>query len=448
MEAGADVFRLNFSHSDHAWHAQVLRTIRQAEIRRGTSVAVIQDLCGPKMRLSHVAQQGTDLNEGELVRITTQGRWEQDPSRQFDLATTYEHLLDDVRPGDRLLIDDGRVELTVEECDRSIASARVVRGGPVSVGKGLNLPGVRLSTPSLTEKDWADLAWGIAHEVDYVALSFVRHPDDVAAVQERLAAARCPTQVIAKIERPEALEHVDAIIDLADGLMVARGDLGLETDLARVPLLQKQLIERCRAACKPVITATQMLDSMMHASTPTRAEVSDVANAVYDGSDAIMLSGETAAGRFPIEAVRVLDRVARMAETDAAHRLPHQAIGAQADRQSAIVGGAVSAANCLGARRIIALTRSGRTARMLAENRLPIPVTAITNCAGVSRQLALSYGVESICLPQVVIVPQLLHAIECLTRQHDWAEQGERLIVISSLDGCYGQTDTLHVYEV
>ena len=309
LVAGANVVRLNFSHGDHAWHSRVLRLVRDVAAELGLAVAVMQDLCGPKIRVSPIRGGQLDVEVGDTVRITTEHHLANagagDEAEDFDLASNYAALLDDVNVGQRILLDDGRIELVAEEKAPGRLTARVLRGGRVLPGKGMNLPGAALSVESVTEKDWQDLDWAISHDVEYVALSFVRHPDDLLRVRNHLDEVGSHIRLIAKIERPEAIQYVEQILAIADGLMVARGDLGVETKLARVPLLQKLLIEQCRSVCKPVITATQMLESMVHESTPTRAEVSDVANAIYDGTDAIMLSGETATGRFPSEAVAV-----------------------------------------------------------------------------------------------------------------------------------------------
>ena len=450
IEAGTNVFRLNFSHSDHPWHSAAIATIRAEADALQVPVAVMQDLCGPKIRLSRVVEENYTVASGDRIRVTTERHLAADgPAISFDVASTYASLLDDVSPGDVMLLDDGRLEVCVEEHLGNVIVVRVIRGGPLSVGKGINLPGVSLSTDSVTEKDWRDLQWGIQHDVDYVALSFVRHPDDVAAVQCRLAEEGSRAKVIAKIERPEAIEHIDAIIRLADGLMVARGDLGLETDLARVPMLQKRLIGRCRQLCKPVITATQMLESMVHNATPTRAEVSDVANAIYDGSDAIMLSGETAVGKHPVRAVGVLDHVARVTEADL-QQDPHvERRQAQPDSTvAAVVEGAITTALGVGARRVVIYSQSGSTARALARHRLPMPVVTLTHDASTYRQLSLCYGVEPLLLPSRMKLPKLLDDLDRMVAEHGWGSPGDLIVVVSALDGEDGNTDTMHIHTV
>ncbi len=450
MQAGANVFRLNFSHADHDWHTATLQTIRCEAARLELPIAVMQDLCGPKMRLSHVAAEKCMLAAGDQIRVTTASRADGEAGEliEFDLATTYEYLLDDVGLGSTLLLDDGRVELQVSEKHDLYIVCEVVRGGTLHKGKGLNLPGASLSTDSMTDKDWIDLEWGIANEVEFVALSFVRRPEDLIGVSGRLAEAGSRAHVIAKIERPEAIEHIEQIIDLSDGLMVARGDLGLETELARVPMLQKRLIERCRLLGKPVITATQMLESMVHNATPTRAEVSDVANAIYDGSSAIMLSGETAQGSFPRQAVEVLHNVALVSELDVAERFVVRCQGNATSVSEAVVEAAAVAALNLGVRRVVIYTHSGDTARSIARYRLPMPVVAVTNSQTTYRQLNLSYGVEPLYLPHVADIPQLLAEIDQLALSGDWAQIGDELVVVSALDGRRGRVDTLHIHRV
>ncbi len=449
--AGVNVFRLNFSHSEHAWHERMLTMIRSVAEELHTPIAVLQDLCGPKIRLSRVPHENYTVREGELVRITTEERLclHGDAAFEFDVASTYAALISDVEPGRRLLLDDGRIELVVEQKLTHTLVSRVLRGGVINRGKGMNLPGSELSAECMTEKDWRDLEWGIKHGVDFVALSFVRRPEDLVGVRTRLDDTGSSALLIAKIERPEAINHVNQILELADGLMVARGDLGLETDLARVPLLQKSLIELCRRIGKPVITATQMLESMVTESTPTRAEVSDIANAIYDGTDAIMLSAETATGRFPEAAVAVIDRVARATES---HLDLHSTFNRRQSHSSnvstAICDGAVATALNLDARRVVVYSHSGQTARLLARSRLPMNIVAVTNMPTTYRQLALSYGVSPVLLPSVTDLPQLLIEMDRLVVDEAWGSPGDNLVIVSSLDGRDGHIDTLHVHCV
>lgn len=452
IRAGANVFRLNFSHGTHDKHAETLAHIRQVAQRLGRPVAVLQDLCGPKIRISRLAHEDYMVRPGDMVRVTTQRCFDaaatDDPARTCDIASTYSELIHDVRPGDAILLDDGRIELEVESKEPTLLVTRVRRGGKVLPNKGINLPGVQLSTDSVTAKDWRDLDWGVRQGVDLVALSFVRRAEDLLPVRTYLDQAGSHIRLIAKIERPEAIDHIEGILALADGLMVARGDLGVETDLARVPLLQKSLIRRARLAHKPVITATQMLESMVHDSTPTRAEVSDVANAICDGTDAVMLSAETASGSFPVQAVQVLHEVATVTESGRAQEVALQRPNGAESTAAAVVEAAATTALLVEAKRVIVYSQSGLTARLLASCRLPMPVVAVTNVETTYRQLALSYGVQPLYLPNIVNLPQLLEQIDQLAHDQKWATAGHKLVVVSALDGRDGSIDTLHVHRV
>lgn len=450
IQTGCSVFRFNFSHGTHEQHSQALEIVRREARDLELPVAVMQDLCGPKIRISHIAAGEVDAKEGMMLKVTTNGRIGNDPTcRHFewDLSSTYEPLLDDIRPGDHLLINDGRVELVVDRVFPNYLNSTVIRAGKITKGKGLNMPGVALSTPSITEKDWKDVAWAVANNIDFVALSFVREAVDILRLREYLAGHDCRAHIIAKIERPEALDHIHEIIKEADGIMVARGDLGLETDFAEVPLIQKKLIELCRLQAKPVITATQMLDSMVTAPTPTRAEVSDVANAILDGSDAIMLSNETAAGEYPVRSVEVLDRIALASEK--AYPRFSRSMGADDHSDKVVVTeAAATMATHAQAKRIVVYTGSGHTARLISRYRLPIPVVVVTNHAKTCQQLALSYGCQPIYLPEISKLSQLLEKMDELALEKHWASPGDNLVVISALDGRDGRIDTLHVHHV
>lgn len=452
IRAGANVFRLNFSHGTHEKHAATLAHVRRVAAELGRPVAVLQDLCGPKIRISYLAQADYAVRPGDTVRVTTQRLFDaagaDDLARTCDIASTYDALVDDVRLGDAILLDDGRIELVVQEKQPALLVTQVRRGGKVLPNKGINLPGVQLSTDSVTAKDWRDLEWGVRQGVDLVALSFVRRPDDLLPVRAYLDQAGSHIRLIAKIERPEAIEHIEGILALADGLMVARGDLGVECDLARVPLLQKQLIQRARLAHKPVITATQMLESMVGDSTPTRAEVSDVANAICDGTDAVMLSAETASGKFPVPAVEVLHEVATVTETGRPHAAVLQRPSGAESTAAAVVDAAATTALLVQAKRVVVYSQSGLTARLLASCRLPMPVVAVTNVEITYRQLSLSYGVQPLLLPQIVNLGQLLEQIDRLAHEQQWASPGHKLVVVSALDGRDGSIDTLHVHQV
>src|SRR5919205_1900037 len=313
LEHGVDVARLNFSHGRHEDHAEVLDRIRAASRRLVKAVAVLQDLQGPKIRTGPLkaGKVGVLLEPGSDITITTEGDFLGDEKL---VSTTYRHLAEDVRPGDRLLVDDGLLELRVLKTDGVRAACEVVEGGVLKEHKGINLPGVALRAQALSEKDRRDLAFGLAHGIDYVGLSFVRTAEDVALCRTEMERFGRVVPIIAKIEKPEALDNMDAIIAATDGLMVARGDLGVEIQPERVPTLQKEMLRKANKAGKPVIVPTQMLESMIEHPRPTRAEATDVANAVWDGADAVMLSGESASGRYPLLAVQMMDRIVREAE--------------------------------------------------------------------------------------------------------------------------------------
>ena len=396
MEAGADVFRLNFSHGNHRQLAEVVAEIRDLSRHRRRAVAILGDLQGPKIRTGLMEGGSMVLTPDQEVTITTEDRLGKDNL----IPTSYSALPDDVRPGDHILLDDGLLELEVTEVRNRDVKCRVLVGGVLSDRKGMNLPGVRVSAPALTEKDRQDLQFCIDQELDYVALSFVRTARDIEILRELLYGQPTNLRVIAKIEKPEAVANFDAILTAADGIMVARGDLGVEINPEKVPLIQKHIIRTCNDAGKPVITATQMLESMVHNPRPTRAETSDVANAILDGTDAVMLSAETASGKYPREAVAMMVRVASDVEADPQlreqvfhpisegsgyRRLP-EAIGQAACRVAATVGAAA----------ILAFTQTGSTAALVAKYRPPVPVYAVTPAYAVRRRLALYAGVRSI----------------------------------------------------
>jgi pyruvate kinase len=391
IEAGVDVFRLNFSHGTHAEHAALYGHVREQAARLGRPVAIMQDLQGPKIRVGALAGgQPLTLVEGQEVTLTAEPGV---AGHDGLIPTTYERLPYDVRPGDRILLDDGLLELRVLATAPPRVRAVVVHGGPLGEHKGINLPGVPISTPAVTEKDAADLAFGLALGVDYVALSFVRHPDDVARARELMRAhGAAAVPLIAKLEKPEAIAELDALIRVADGVMVARGDLAVELSPEEVPPLQKHIIHRANAAGKPVITATQMLQSMTTNPRPTRAEASDVANAVLDGSDAVMLSAETAVGAYPVEAVAAMARICRAAEALASNPKPFEPT--YRTRTHALVAAACQLGDRVDARAIVVFTRSGHTAQLVAQCRPAPPIYAFTPDETVCRQLALYWGVE------------------------------------------------------
>lgn len=396
MIAGADVFRLNFSHGEQAQKRELIQRIRKISGERKQAVAILGDLQGPKIRVGQLDGGQMNLVADQIVAISPTVK----PGRTDLIPTTYRNLPDDVKPGDQILLDDGLLELQVMEIAADEVRCKVIIGGLLKNNKGINLPGVAVSAPALTDKDNEDLDFCIQEGVDYLALSFVRAAADVTELKTRLYAENSAIRVIAKIEKPEAVENFDAILEASDGIMVARGDLGVEIMPEKVPLIQKRIIRACNAAGKPVITATQMLESMISNPRPTRAETSDVANAILDGTDAIMLSGETAAGDYPVEAVRLMVRVAadiegdpqlwpqtyqRLSETGSFRWLP-DAIGQAACRVAEMVGAAA----------ILAFTQTGNTAALVAKYRPELPVYAVTPSQSVRRRMALYRSIRSL----------------------------------------------------
>jgi pyruvate kinase len=426
MRAGMNVARLNFSHGDHEMHRALFGRVRAVAERLDIPVAILQDLQGPKIRVGELPGGSLMLDEGAEVTILCAATTDQPAT----IPCTYEPLADDVAEGDRILLDDGRLQLRVLQTSDGCVRARVEHGGELTNSKGINLPGVALSTPALTDKDKRDIVLGRELGVDYVALSFVRTPDDVAQTRALISPE---AQLIAKIEKPEAVEHFEAILELADGVMVARGDLGVEMGPQSVPLLQKEFIEAANARCKLVITATEMLDSMRTSPRPTRAEVSDVANAVLDGTDALMLSGETAKGDYPVESVQMMDHIARSTEESARFTAITGPTSLNLrETSNAIAKAAVVAAKELGAAAIVCYTESGATALMISEYRPDVPLIAASHHPHVYRMLAAHWGVTPLLLDRnPSTAEEAVASIRqaALTRGH--IEAGQHIVIAS-----------------
>jgi pyruvate kinase len=447
VRAGMDVARLNFSHGVAADHVRRIEQVRAEAQEAGRTVAILQDLQGPKIRLGDFADpNGVLLNGGREVLIMP-GAFLGTAER---IATTYRRLAHDVKAGDSILINDGAVELRVLGTDGQTVRARVVRGGRVLPHKGLNMPGCDITAPPLTEKDLRDLEIGLEHEVDYVALSFVRRAHDVLALRRRLRAANRNTPIIAKLEKPEAIENLDEILSACEGVMVARGDLGVELSPEVVPLLQKKIIRRANAAGRIVITATQMLESMIQNPRPTRAEASDVANAILDGTDAVMLSGETAAGAFPVEAFEMMSRIAFSTQQGDVGLIParpdHRAIGfahalSHAARQIAQDDSEVQAIACY--------TKSGTTARLLSKDRPGLPVYAFSPDAHVRRQLALYWGVTPFTCPPITDFDGLLRYMDKELLQRKLVRPRAGLVVLAGAPLAFRHlTNSLRLHRV
>ena len=445
ISAGLDVARLNMSHGRQADHLEAYRRVRAGSDATGRSVGILADLQGPKIRLGEFPGGPVRLAAGDEFVITT----EDIPGNQHEASTTYEGLPDDVRPGDRILIDDGNVQLDVTGVSGPRVQLRVVVGGKVSDHKGINLPGVNVSAPALTDKDEADLRWALATGVDMVALSFVRSPDDAQLARKIMQDLGRPhVPLIAKIEKPQAVDVLSDIVDAFDGIMVARGDLGVELPLEQVPTVQTKAIKLARERARPVIVATQMLESMISSPRPTRAEVSDVAGAVAAGADAVMLSAETSVGAYPIETVAVMSRIVAEAEGTslvAEHhlsRMPTTTGGAIA-RAAAEVGAIV------GAKALVAFTMTGETARRLARYRSPIPLMAFTTDPAIRSQLALTWGVETFIVPEVRHTDDMVHEVDSALVNLDRCAIGDKIVIVAgSPPGSPGKTNALRVHRI
>jgi pyruvate kinase len=403
ISSGMDIARMNFSHGTHEDHLSMLLKAREAALRVGAELTVLLDLQGPKIRIGDMRAPFIELHPGERFTITTEpvaGHQQQDGS--WRVSTTYQSLVRDVSPGDKILLDDGKIRLRVIETKNQDVVCEVVIGGTLSAHKGINLPGISVSAPSFTAKDQQDLNFGIKNDVDYVALSFVRTAEDIRALRgiiiDRIDKGRF-LPIIAKIEKPQAIANIDHIIGEADGIMIARGDLGVELPPEDVPTLQKMIVKKCNEAGKPVIIATQMLESMINNPTPTRAEASDVANAVVDGGDAVMLSGETSVGRYPLEAVQIMDRIVKKVESEyAGSRVLDRPNWSVESKLDALGRAACVLAEQMNAAAIVAVTRSGQTAKILSRYRPRPRIIAITDRPKILRRLNLYWGIQGVVI--------------------------------------------------
>jgi pyruvate kinase len=443
VESGMDVARLNFSHGSHADHEKAYQAVREASDRTGHAVAVLADLQGPKIRLGRFADGPHLWETGSRVCITVE-----DLQGTADrVSTTYKDLANDVRVGDRLLIDDGKVALSVVAVEGPDVWCLVTEGGEVSNNKGLSLPGVAVSVPPLSGKDTEDLRFALHLSVDFVALSFVRSPSDVELVRDVMRQEDIYVPVIAKLEKPEAVENLEAIVEAFDGVMVARGDLGVEMPLEQVPIVQKRAVQAARERNKPVIVATQMLESMIYNSRPTRAEASDVANAVLDGADAVMLSGETSVGKYPIAAVRTMERIIDAVESDS---MPvPEVLRLGRSRSSAIVRAAKDIGETLDVKALATFTQTGDTARRLAALHPRQPLLAFTVDGRVRSQLALSWGVETFLVPSVSHTDDMVRQVDFSLLSIGRLKEGDRVVVVAgSPPNTVGSTNLIRVHEV
>ena len=444
IDAGVDVARLNLSHGSHAVHEEVYANVRKAAEDSGRAVAVMVDLQGPKIRLGKFKAGPHELAVGDIFKITTD---EVEGTKDL-VSTTFKGLPQDVSPGDFLLIDDGKVKVRVTAVDGPVVTTEVIVAGPVSNNKGINLPGVAVNVPALSEKDEDDLRWGLKLGADLIALSFVRNADDIVRVHEIMAEEGRRVPVIAKIEKPQAVDHLEAIIDAFDAIMVARGDLGVELPLEAVPIVQKRTVELARRMAKPVIVATQMLESMISSPVPTRAETSDVANAILDGADAVMLSGETSVGEYPVITVQTMARIVASTEDHGLERIPP--LGTKPRTQGgAITLAAAEVADFVDAKYVCIFTESGDSARRMSRLRFRVPMKAFTPDPAIRRRMALIWGIESFVVERVTHTDAMYKQVDEVLLREGLAEVGDKVVVISgSPPGISGSTNDLRVHIV
>ncbi len=446
VKTGVSVIRLNFSHGTLEQRQHFLDTARSIT---DTPLAIMGDLCGPKIRLGPIRDGGMDMPENSILTIV------RDPQTGGDgvVSSNYAALVDDVDVGQRILIDDGLIRAEVVEKLRDAVKCRITTGGRIGSNKGLNLPHTRLSIPSVTEKDWQDIDWAIEHNLDYLALSFVRSSEDVLNVRRYLDKKRSGIHLVAKIEMPQAVDEIHNILQASDAVLVARGDMGVEMELTSVPLIQKNIVRAAHEAGKPVIVATQMLQSMVESPTPTRAEVSDVANAILDGADAVMLSGETAVGKYPVEAVRTMRDIADKTEDyivrqDIATE-PPRLLQMSYHRTAAVAHGALAIARDVNARLVVVWSQAGGSARYLSKNRFPMQIVALSTDEAAVRRMSLYYGV----LPMRADIPRhfddLPAMVDELLLGKGWVQSGDRVIIAAGSPlGTAGATNSLSVYTI
>jgi pyruvate kinase len=444
IDAGVDVARMNLSHGTYDVHEEVYRNVRKAADDSGRAVAVLIDLQGPKIRLGKFESGPHELEVGDIFTITT----EDIVGTKDRVGTTFKGLPGDVSPGDFLLIDDGKVKVKVIETDGVDVTTEVIVAGAVSNNKGINLPGVAVNVPALSEKDEADLRWGLKLGADLIALSFVRNASDVTRVHEIMEEEGRRVPVIAKIEKPQAVDALEGIIDAFDSIMVARGDLGVELPLEAVPIVQKRAVELARRMAKPVIVATQMLESMISSPVPTRAETSDVANAVLDGADAVMLSGETSVGEYPVVTVQTMARIVASTEDHGLERIPP--LGTKPRTQGgAITLAAAEVADFVDAKYVCVFTESGDSARRMSRLRFRIPMKAFTPDPAIRRRMALIWGIESYVVDRVTHTDAMYQQVDEVLIREGLAEPGDKVVVISgSPPGIPGSTNDLRVHIV
>ncbi len=444
VDVGMNVARLNLSHGSYADHEKTYRMIREASDETGHAVGILVDLQGPKIRLARFADGPVAVTAGDQFTITTRTV----PGSQQICGTTYLGLPGDVTVGDIILIDDGRVALHAVDVTDTDVVTKVVVGGPLSNNKGINLPGVSVSVPALSKKDTEDLRWALHLRADMIALSFVRSASDVEGARAIMAEEKEWLPVIAKIEKPQAIDNIDEIVAAFDGVMVARGDLGVEMPLEDVPVLQKQVTERARRNAKPVVVATQMLESMISSPRPTRAEASDVANAVLDGADAVMLSGETSVGAYPVEAVRTMARIIESTEDHGLARM--SAITSQPSTRGGVIAkAAAEVAERVGAKFLVAFSQSGDTVRRLTRYRSQVPVLAFTPVQAVRSQLAMTWGVETFLVDPVQHTDEMVMQVDRALLDIGRCKEGDQVVIVAgSPPGIPGSTNALRIHRM
>ncbi len=444
IKVGMNMARLNLSHGTHADHQSRIDAVRNAATKAGVPIAILVDLQGPKIRLARFANGPHEISRGDIFTITT----DEIEGTKDRVGTTFKGLPGDCKPGDRILIDDGKVTVEVTSVTTTDVVTKVIEPGTVSNNKGINLPGVAVSVPALSEKDIEDLRWGLKAGADFIALSFVRSADDIKDVHKIMDEEGIHVPVIAKIEKPQAVANLVEIIAAFDGIMVARGDLGVELPIEDVPLVQKHCIELARAAAKPVIVATQMLESMITNSRPTRAEATDCANAILDGADALMLSGETSIGEFAIEAVETMARIIQKTEEGGLDRI-RPIINSPRTKGGAITKAATEVGAIIEAKYLVAFTQSGDSARRMSRLRSPIPILALTPEVGTYNRLALTWGVEPVITEMVKHTDEMVKQVDTVLIESGRAKKGENVMIVAgSPPGIPGSTNAMRVHIV
>ncbi len=433
FEAGVDVCRLNFSHGTLDQHLQTLRVIRESASRFDHPIAVLGDLCGPKIRLGKIAEQ--DGTGGMPIQVGDSLVIQREPveGSKGRVSSTYPRFVDDVQVGHRVLVEDGLLRFVVTEKTQDEIITQCMVGGVLKSSKGINLPNTTVNTPSITPRDWECVDWAAENDLDYLALSFVRRANDLNMLRGHLDYKASDIALIAKIEKPEALKEIDSILEACDGLMIARGDLGVEMDVAQVPIIQKDLIRRCQKAGKPVIVATQMLQSMVEQATPTRAEVSDVANAIFDGTDAVMLSAETSVGKFPSAAVHTMAHVAEVAENYLCTAgdlslIPRIETSTPA---TALARGAYRIVNDIKAKLVVIWSQSGQTALVFSKHHFPVPIIALSSNHRALRRMAIHYGVVPQEMTRPTDMNDLISLVDNFVKEKNYAQAGDRVVVVA-----------------